>query len=533
MVDKVSKRTKAANERPKSAVARYLVGMGNSTRTASALWQGIAAFDFDEAAPAGHFARKLARDNGWSSTYTLRVIEEYRRYAFLTCTAGHVVVPSEQVDQAWHQHLLDTQPYWDVFCKQVLQKPLHHRPSKGGIDDRQKHVELYERSLKSYADAFGHEPPADIWPPASQRFGRDLRQRRIALADHWIIPKLPVRRAAGVAAVAGLCISAIAAAPLVAGVIGINPFNWQGPEFLAFYTGLCAAAVVITLILRRRVVNGSAWPTLGDSHDDMLDPYEAATLNTNSHRAINAAIAALEHDGALAVIEETTGLVFKSKNYRLVQNGPLPAGALPLEKSVLAAVAKRDRGIPLSDVHERLKTTGAALIASLQTRGLLLPSDMNGRMFLIALPLLGVVAVGAVKIAVGVYRDRPVGFLILIGIVALIAAIAVSGTTKRTRRGSDALAAAKARHAGTKQKKLSREDITDGRHLSWLVAFYGPAILAGGSMMLLHSALTARATAGGGGDGTASAGCGGGGSSGDGGGGGGGCGGGGCGGCGG
>src|SRR5688500_8168689 len=105
-------------------------------KTNPELWQRLAAwrFDSDEGLP-GRFVAKLARDNGWSAVFARRVTEEYRRYAYLTCTAGHVVVPSEQVDQAWHQHLLDTQPYWDVFCKEVLRRPLHHRPGKGGIDD--------------------------------------------------------------------------------------------------------------------------------------------------------------------------------------------------------------------------------------------------------------------------------------------------------------------------------------------------------------------------------------------------------------
>lgn len=74
------------------------------------LWRRLTAFRFDDQGEPGRFIRKLSRDNGWSPAFAQRVVEEYRRYAYLTCIAGHVVVPSEQVDQAWHQHLLDTQP---------------------------------------------------------------------------------------------------------------------------------------------------------------------------------------------------------------------------------------------------------------------------------------------------------------------------------------------------------------------------------------------------------------------------------------
>jgi hypothetical protein len=44
----------------------------------------------------------LARDNGWPREFTRRVVEEYKRFMFLTTVADHVVSPSEAVDQAWH-----------------------------------------------------------------------------------------------------------------------------------------------------------------------------------------------------------------------------------------------------------------------------------------------------------------------------------------------------------------------------------------------------------------------------------------------
>ena len=75
------------------------------TSDQSELYSRIEAFAFDEGAPAMSFAARLARDNGWKTLYALRVIEEYRRFAFLMVVSGHMAVPSDQVDQAWHQHL--------------------------------------------------------------------------------------------------------------------------------------------------------------------------------------------------------------------------------------------------------------------------------------------------------------------------------------------------------------------------------------------------------------------------------------------
>src|SRR5689334_14391872 len=135
------------------------------------------------------FSARLARENGWSRSYALRVIVEYKRFAFLAVAAGHPVTPSDEVDQAWHLHLLYTRSYWNGFCGEVLRTPLHHEPTKGGRDEDGKFHDWYQRTLDSYRSWFEQEPPSDIWPPAEHRFSRDLRFMRINTARHWIVPK--------------------------------------------------------------------------------------------------------------------------------------------------------------------------------------------------------------------------------------------------------------------------------------------------------------------------------------------------------
>lgn len=489
------------------------------------LWRRIAAHRFDpDDGPPGHFVAKLARDNGWAAPYTRRVVEQYRRYAYLCCTAGHVVVPSEQVDQVWHQHLLDTQPYWDIFCKQVLRRPLHHRPSKGGINDRHRHIELYEQTLASYERAFSSPPPPDIWPPAAERFGADLRHRRVRLADYWLVPRRPVRTGAAAVLLLAAGLAIAGAAPRYGAIT--SPFDFSGPTFLAFYVFLFGLAIAASLLFRRQLLDPMRNPSPGAFGEDQdgLDPYEAAALSTNTRLAINAAIAALEREGAISVVErKDKGLFFTSTSYRLVPNGPVPAAPRPLEAAVYEEVARRERGITLSDVHERLHTPAAALVASLQDRGLLLGPGTAGRRFLAVLPLVALAAFGLMKVVVGVSRGKPVGILvILIAIAAIVAAILI-GTMRRTRRGSAALKAARERTP--ERKSLSRREVAGGQELAWIVALYGIGVLNGGEFGAVHSALAADASRGGG-AGAASSGCGGGC-----GGGGGGCGGG-CGGCG-
>ena len=154
----------------------------------SDLLDRIEAFSFDEDEAALPFAARLARENLWSRSFAQRAIAEYRRFMFLAVAAGHPVTPSDQVDQVWHLHLLYTRSYWDRFCKQTLGKPIHHGPTKGGPQERLKFHDWYERTLDSYRSFFG-EPPRDIWPDSSIRFGEDLHHVRVNARRNWILPK--------------------------------------------------------------------------------------------------------------------------------------------------------------------------------------------------------------------------------------------------------------------------------------------------------------------------------------------------------
>ena len=153
------------------------------------LYERIRAFRFDEGAAAFPFVSRLRRDNAWSLGYAARVITEYRKFVFLAVEAGHPVSPSDQVDQAWHLHLLYTRSYWERFCGQTLGRPLHHEPGKGGKDEKDKFGSWYAATLDSYCRYFGPEPPADIWPGANTRFGMETHFERVDRKRFWIVSK--------------------------------------------------------------------------------------------------------------------------------------------------------------------------------------------------------------------------------------------------------------------------------------------------------------------------------------------------------
>ena len=72
------------------------------------LHERIESYSPDEPGADFPYSARLARDNDWSPDYTQRVVEEYKRFAYLAMAAGHPVTPSDQVDQAWQLLHIET-----------------------------------------------------------------------------------------------------------------------------------------------------------------------------------------------------------------------------------------------------------------------------------------------------------------------------------------------------------------------------------------------------------------------------------------
>lgn len=153
------------------------------------VWQLLSRYEIGPLEASLPFAARLARDNGWSVGKTERVIDEYRRFAFLAATGETQVTPSDAVDQVWHLHLTYTRDYWERFCPDVLGKPLHHGPTSGGPDERNRFFAQYADTLARYQAAFGAPPPSDIWPSAAQRLLDDPRARRVHPRDAILLSR--------------------------------------------------------------------------------------------------------------------------------------------------------------------------------------------------------------------------------------------------------------------------------------------------------------------------------------------------------
>ncbi|MFM8414347.1 MAG: TIGR04222 domain-containing membrane protein, partial [Planctomycetota bacterium] len=389
-----------------------------------ALWDRILGHRFDDPAARLTFTARLARENAWTIGYAVRVVDEYRRFVFLAMTAGHAVTPSEDVDQAWHLHLAYTHDYWEIFCSEVLRRPLHHGPTRGGAVEAERYDQQYRRTLSAYAAAFDAPPPNDIWPPPERRFGSDLEWRRVNVASNWVIPKprwLVGRRR--VAPLAGL-----ATAPLVAAGIP-NPLDLTGPPFLALFAMLATGSIVVGLVLRR------LFQPLGDPTvtDQNLEPLELALLADDGRwRCAASGLSALAVAPAATV---TGGTKSEPPSFAIVSSPPPESP--PLLRALHARLAALGSCTTAEAVKAAVDVVRDEFEPALIARGLLVGEWWKSASpWLITAPAAATIGLGIAKIFTGVSRGKPVGFLV-IGCITLgfVCLIALAKKPRRTRQG--------------------------------------------------------------------------------------------------
>lgn len=395
-----------------------------------ALWQRLQDFELDDPSSAFPFSARLARDNGWSRRYAQRVIAEYRRFIFLCVTAEHVVCPSDQVDQAWHQHLTFTHSYWDELCGEVLGRPLHHGPTKGGAAENRKHVDMYERTLRSYEAVFGQLPPRDIWPPTERRFDEDVAHRRVNTRRNWIVPKCRWPRLPGHHA------SVIMAGTLLVPLLGAvwNPFTFSGPVFLALYGTLFVIALMISIYFGRLLREPD------DGEDFVLRPNTAACLAHTDMAPIMTTICRLVQGGSLELVKVQSGKLIKKESFRLRAKRPLlkdleSQGKRSLAQAIYDQASEKD-GVEMAALVPQLAGELLEIRQVLEQEGLLESEASYAAARSVARWMMGgLIAFGAIKLVVGLASGKPVMFLVVSLMVTGVALAWLSHRPRRTHKG--------------------------------------------------------------------------------------------------
>lgn len=367
------------------------------------LWKKLQSWEFTPAGYNYSFARKLALENGWTLGYAERVLAEYRKFLYLTQTAGVMVCPSDEVDQAWHLHLTQTQDY-ARFCKEVLGSFLHHHASKGGEDELDRHRAMYRSTLELYAATFCEAPNPGIWPSVEMRFiGTGGYPRGTAT----VVPRRPWNSSLGFW---------IAMAVLIAGIGQAQGMHnlWRmfsAGEFLVLLLLALVAGMGLSRLLAHR-------PTR-DMKSDELDVYEIAYLSGGEDRVMGTALTRLVELGAVRLIAErdsagkeiTAALVEK-----LVGVEPEPHwhyfetylfGALGQGRVHLRSIPAGMGGL-VADLQRRLRNSGHLMPLAHVNR-----STARDVMFLGTL-----LCIGTSRLLYASLADKPV-FFIVAGLVFL------------------------------------------------------------------------------------------------------------------
>jgi uncharacterized protein (TIGR04222 family) len=390
------------------------------TTDQKSLWIRIEGFSMDEPEAALSFSQRLARENRWSREHAQRAIREYKRFMFLGCAAGHPVSPSEDVDQVWHLHLVYTKSYWKDFCGEVLKRPFHHSPTKGGKDESAKFEDWYANTLESYRKFFGEEPPADIWP--ARPVHHELTW--IDTRSNWIVPKPGVARLLSIVGMA-----AMLAVAGCASLTDVNIFNYSGPEFLTFFFWFSVLTFVGAGLWRRAMINRIRPNT---KQVDQPNAYSIAYLAGGPVLCTNSAIVGLI-DRKLVAFAPGSG--------ELEATAVLPglANLHPLESAILNRCATGSPSV--KQVRESAEAELEGIRANLEQQGLVIERSRSNRIRNLALAAAALVpAIGCVKIAVGVSRDKPVGFLVF-GVFLSLVVIVVGFRRRpfRTQAATNAL----------------------------------------------------------------------------------------------
>lgn len=111
----------------------------------------IDAIDFS------HVVNKLITQQGWLRKDAERVCRMYKNYLLLQKKYGkdHLLPPTQEIDEFWHNHILDTAKYHSD-CMQIFGRYLHHDPNT--VTDKNSYLNAetaFNMMLALYLKEFG------------------------------------------------------------------------------------------------------------------------------------------------------------------------------------------------------------------------------------------------------------------------------------------------------------------------------------------------------------------------------------------
>jgi hypothetical protein len=102
---------------------------------------------------------QVQKHHNWTLDYSIKVSNEYTKFMFLR-SKNNKLSPSNEIDKFWHQHILNTNHYYN-FCTENFGKFIHHDPEDA--NDQIKRIERLNETTKNYKDLYKSNPPVNVW----------------------------------------------------------------------------------------------------------------------------------------------------------------------------------------------------------------------------------------------------------------------------------------------------------------------------------------------------------------------------------
>ena len=140
-------------------------------------------------------AFEAERRNGerlWDEARVARALQEYKQFLALMLWYPEAnLIPSEDIDDVWHTHVLNTARY-QADCEAIFGCIQHHSPTYGASEEVQAtHDNDHDETLECFEEAFG-EIPSSYEVSSERKCGR-------ATADRKCGRVMPARKCGSVA----------------------------------------------------------------------------------------------------------------------------------------------------------------------------------------------------------------------------------------------------------------------------------------------------------------------------------------------
>ncbi|MGW1452353.1 TIGR04222 domain-containing membrane protein [Micromonospora sp. NPDC002411] len=236
----------------------------------------------------------------------------------------------------------------------------------------------------------------------------------------------------------------------------------SGPTFLRYYLLATAVVVVVAVYHRIRLAANSTTAMTADP----LGPQQVAYLNGGPRLAVNAAIGGLRGSGAIGVRPDR----------RLTTIGAAPTGLTPLDQAIHWAAHQHARVGDLPR-DERVRVALDQIRNGLEQRGLLTNDAQRARARFWTRLLIGLLGLGVLRLASGLFSGRPVGYLLLTLVALLIVTLVLRRPPAVTRAGRAALRGVRREHTHLAPASAPAYATYGAAGAAMGVALYGTASL--------------------------------------------------------